>query len=67
MAFDWTQLPLANTPWRIQVVADNHAGMTPLHLGPKTVQAGFASVRVYSCSTKRQDRGLINPKGKTWH
>jgi len=22
MAFDWTQLPLANTPWRIQVVAD---------------------------------------------
>jgi hypothetical protein len=21
MAFDWTQLPLANTPWRIQVVA----------------------------------------------
>ncbi|MCC8485788.1 hypothetical protein VDF13_18250 [Xanthomonas campestris pv. raphani] len=22
MAFDWSQLPLANTPWRIQVVAD---------------------------------------------
>lgn len=22
MAFNWTQLPLANTPWRIQVVAD---------------------------------------------
>lgn len=22
MAFDWTQLPLANTPWRIKVVAD---------------------------------------------
>lgn len=22
MAFDWTQLPLANTPWRIQVVAN---------------------------------------------
>jgi hypothetical protein len=22
MALDWTQLPLANTPWRIQVVAD---------------------------------------------
>jgi hypothetical protein len=22
MAFDWTQLPLANTPWRVQDLAD---------------------------------------------